>query len=109
MTTTSTQTYIDFMGNVLRVPAAEIANVQILSTEPPHGRRKAVPDAKVEDWCTLEIDQKVSLWRQKSFVAWGIVDEVRPDGSAAWLFIPNELKRTLVHTSDAFTISLADS
>jgi hypothetical protein len=108
VTTTSTETFVDFLGNVLTVPAVEKCIVQMLSTERGHGRRKAVLDANVADWRALEIDQKISLWRGKSFVAWGIVDGVMRDGSAVWIFIPKEFRRTLVHTSDGITISLAD-
>lgn len=108
MTTTSTETFVDFLGNVLIVPAAENDPVEIAPAGQGHGRRKAVLDAKVADWRSLKIDQKISLWRGKSFVAWGIVDGVMRDGSAVWIFIPKEFRRTLIHTSDGFTVSLAD-
>lgn len=109
MTTISTETFVDFLGNVLTVPAAENAAVPLCFTEQGHGRRKAGPYATVPDWSALEIDQKVSLWRRKSFVASGTVDEVMPDGSGVWLFIPKDFRRTLVHASDGLTVSLAES
>jgi hypothetical protein len=109
VTTTPSETFVDFLGNVLTIPAGENATMQMLSTEQAHGRRKTVPDAKVEDWSRLKTSQQISLWRRKSFVAWGIVDEVMPDASAVWLFIPKEFRRTLVHSSDGLTISLAES
>jgi len=105
MTTTSAETFVDFLGNVLIVPGGESVAAWRFA-EPPRGRRKAVPDANVEDWRALETDLRVSLWRRKSFVAWGTVEKVMPDGSALWLFIPKEFRRTLIHVSDGLTISL---
>jgi hypothetical protein len=107
METISTATFIDILGNVMVVPETDAASVQL--SEPERGRRKAAPNAKVEDWGSLVAGQRVALWRRRSFVACGSVDEVMPDGSAVWIFIPKEFRRTLVHVSDGITISLAEA
>lgn len=106
METASASTFVDILGNVMVVPAGVTQTAQ---DEPPHGRRKAAPDAKVEDWGSLFIGQKVSLWRRKTFIAWGNVDEVMPDGTAVWLFIPKEFRRMLVHVTDGLTLSLVQA
>lgn len=106
MTSTSAVTFIDFFGNVLTVPSG--SPTQACSSEQERGRHKAWPDAGVHDWAALEKNQKVSLWRRKSFVACGSVEEVMWDGSAVWLFIPKEFRRMLVHGTDGLTLSLTE-
>jgi hypothetical protein len=106
METISAGTFIDILGHVMAAPVGDTPAAHL--TEPERGRRKAAPNPKVEDWGSLVAGQKVSLWRRRSFLVWGSVDEVMPDGSAVWIFIPKELRRTLVHISDGLTISLAD-
>jgi hypothetical protein len=100
-------TYTDMFGNVMSVQEAPVDSITAVA-ECGHGRRRAEKGAKVDSWDALPVGCKVSLWKRKKFIATGTVDETMPDGSAVWLYLPKEFRRTLIHVSDGIFLTHAD-